>query len=80
MTLKIKWSVILPAKNGFVWEQQRIAIQDKQAIAKAVGKSNKGKGVYGEKEESREWLFRTKVCWRKVRVSGEDGFSLVEFL
>lgn len=44
MTLKIKWSVILPAKNGFVWEQQRIAIQDKQAVAKAVGKSNKGKG------------------------------------
>ena len=26
--------IILPAKDGFIWEELRIAIQDKQATAK----------------------------------------------
>ena len=28
-------------KNGFIWEQQKIAIRERQGIAKAIGKSNR---------------------------------------
>lgn len=34
LTLKAKLPVILPAKDGFIWERHRIAIWDKQTIAK----------------------------------------------
>lgn len=33
LTVKIKLPVISPAKNGFIWEWQRIAVQIKQAMA-----------------------------------------------
>lgn len=34
------------SKNGFIQEQQRIAIWDKQTTAKAIDKSNKGEERY----------------------------------
>lgn len=34
------------SKNGFIQEHQRIAIWDKQTIAKAIDKSNKGEERY----------------------------------
>ena len=32
-------------KNGLIWEQQRIAIQNKQAIAETIGKSQKQRNL-----------------------------------
>lgn len=56
-----------------IQEQQIIAIQDKQAVAKAMGKSNKQERAlfYGEKGESWE---------EKARVQGANGFSSAELL
>lgn len=39
LTLKIKVNYIT-SRNEFIWEKQRIATRDKQAIAKAISKSN----------------------------------------
>lgn len=33
-------------KSGIIWEQQRIAIWDKKAITKTIGKYNKGEEHY----------------------------------
>lgn len=63
LTLKMKFSYFT-SKNGFIWEQQRIAIQDKQAIAEAMGKSNKqrrGTVFYGEKEGRWERKARFRI-------------------
>lgn len=52
--LKSKTTSILPA-NGFMQKKQRNAVQDKQAIAKATGKSGdqkRGMLLFTEKEEA----------------------------
>lgn len=68
LTLKIKVNYFT-SKNEFIWEQQIIASQDKQAVAKAVGKSNKqGRRTlfYGEKGES--WEEKSRVQGANARL------------
>lgn len=64
----------------FIWEQQIIAIWDKQAPAKAIGRSSKqrrGKLFHGEKEEVEGQLLWMKVHCRKA-VIHLSGWQLKE--
>ena len=63
LTLKIKLPVILPAKNGCTWEQQRIAIQDMHAITEPqVSPQNKGEGCsFVEEKGKLGWAVMNKV-------------------
>lgn len=52
-------------QNGFIWEQQRIAIQDKHAIAKTIAKCNK---------QRRGMLYRVEVgSWVVLNESPLEG-------
>lgn len=43
LTLKIKQPAIFISKSEFIWEKQKITIQNKRAIAKTISTSSKTK-------------------------------------
>ena len=55
------------SNGGFMWEEQRTAIPDKQATAKSTGKSNKGKELYLTeiKKKTRRGCFEPKYTGKK---------------
>lgn len=78
---KSKTTSILPA-NGFMQKKQRNAVQDKQAIAKAIGKSGdqrRGMLLFTEKEEAGGATLN-KSPLEESKVRGGASFSLAEFV
>lgn len=71
-------TAIFPAKRGLFRNSKGIVLRKKQAIAKAIGKSNEGEEWNIHKEKGGSWngSFWTKAFWRKVRVQGDDASVL----
>lgn len=60
-------TLILPAKHGFIPDQQTVAISNKRAKAKVIDKSYRGRGAMLFKRINGgcwEGSFRTQVRWR----------------
>ena len=68
-------------KNGLIWEQQRIAIQSKQAIAETIVKSQKQRNlILQRKMRKLGGVVVNKSPLEKSEVQGNKGFSLTELL
>ena len=68
-------------KNGLIWEQQRIAIQNKQAIAETIGKSQKQRNlILQRKMRKLGGVILNKSPLEKSEVQGSKGFSVSELL
>lgn len=62
-------------KNGLIWEQQRIAIQNKQAIAETIVKSQKQRNlILQRKMRKLEGVVVNKSPLEKSEVQGNKSF------
>ena len=82
VNLKSKRASNLASKPGLFRDSREPQLGTSKAQQNRGKSSSKGEGLYfiERKEEVGRDCCEGKVCCRKVRVQGDDGFSLAELL